>query len=176
MRPGREQYASSQYAYFVSTQTWSRRALFRNERWATLMCQTLDHYNGSGYALHAFVVMPDHLHFLITPNESLEKSVQLVKGGFSFRAKRELQSNMEIWQPGFTDHRIRDEEDWQNHLKYIRLNPVNAKLVEDSAPYPFMSFLDKDFPPGLKPQIPEQSDVQAKARTLHPVSDQVRRY
>jgi hypothetical protein len=50
------------------------------------------------------------------PFESVEKSVQLIKGGFSFRAKRELEWKGEIWQPGFTDHRIRDEEDWLRHL------------------------------------------------------------
>jgi putative transposase len=54
------------------------------------MLSTLYRYDGTGYRLHAFVVMPDHLHLLITPFDTIEKSVQLIKGGFSFRAKREL--------------------------------------------------------------------------------------
>jgi putative transposase len=81
--------------------------------------------------------MPDHLHVLITSLETIEKSVQLIKGGFSFRAKRELEWTGEIWQPGFTDH--------------IRMNPVEAKLVEDPVLYEFMGFPNKDFPQGLKP-------------------------
>jgi putative transposase len=132
------------------------------------MLDTLHHYDGTGYKLHAYVVMPDHLHFLISPFESVEKSVQLIKGGFSFRAKRELEWNGEIWQPGFTDHRIRDEEDWTRHLVYIRQNPVEARLVEDAVLYQFMGFPSIAFPQGLKPAGFEADDVRAKARTLQP--------
>jgi len=115
------------------------------------MLSTLDHYDGNGFKLHAYVIMPDHLHLLITPFETIAKSVQLVKGGFSFRAKRELEWTGEIWQQGFTDHRIRDEEDWTRHMEYIRMNPVEARLIEDSVLYEYIGFHDKDFPQGLKP-------------------------
>ena len=131
------------------------------------MMDVLRHYDGTGYLLHAFVVMPDHLHVLLTPLEAVEKSVQLIKGGFSFRAKRELGWNGEVWQSGFTDHRIRDSEDWQRHLEYIRLNPVEARLVEDSVLYEWMGFPSKDFPQGLKPRIAAHVNVRAEARTLH---------
>ncbi len=97
--------------------------------------------------------MPDHLHFLITPFESLEKSVQLIKGGFSFRAKRELDWKFDIWQPGFTDHRIRDEEDWKRHLEYVRANPIEAQLVENSVLYAFMGFPNIAIPSGAKAPI-----------------------
>jgi len=167
MRPSREQVRSSEYAYFVSTQTYGRRGLFRVEKWARLMVEVLKHYNGGGYLLHAYVVMPDHLHVLLTPTKAVEKSVQLIKGGFSFRAKRELGWNGEVWQPGFTDHRIRDSEDWERHLEYIRLNPVEARLVEDGALYEWMGFPIRDFPQGLKPLNTAADDVRAEARTLH---------
>jgi putative transposase len=132
------------------------------------MLSTLSHYEGTGYKLHAFVVMPDHLHLLISPFESVERSLQLIKGGFSFRAKRELAWNGEIWQPGFTDHRIRDEEDWLKHLAYIQNNPVNAHLVEDLVHYEFIGFPNRDFPQGLKPTVLGAADVRAEARTLQP--------
>ena len=167
MRPTRETTRSNEYAYFVSTQTAARRSLFQVERTARLMVDTLKHYDGTGYRLHAYVIMPDHLHLLITPTESVEKSMQLIKGGFSFRAKRELQCHGEIWQTGFTDHRIRDEEDWKRHLEYIRSNPIEARLVEDIVLYEFIGFLDKEFPRGLKPASIGDLDVRAKARTLH---------
>jgi putative transposase len=168
MRPKRETIRSNDSAYFVSTQTAGRKPFFRHERWARLILSTLDHYDGNGYTLHAYVVMPDHLHLLITPFDTLEKSVQLIKGGFSFRAKRQLEWPGEIWQSGFTDHRIRDEEDWLRHLEYIRANPVDARLVEESVLYEFMGFPEKDFPQGLKPNDSRaDDDVRAKARTLH---------
>ena len=167
MRPRRETVRSNEDAYFVSTQTVERKPFFRHERWARLMLSTIDHYEGTGYKLHAYVIMPDHLHLIITPSESVEKSVQLVKGGFSFRVKKELEWNGEIWQPGFTDHRIRDEEDWARHMEYIRTNPIDARLVKDSLPYEFMGFPDCNFPRGLKPTDLPELYVRAKARTLH---------
>jgi putative transposase len=168
MRPKREAIRSNEYAYFVSTQTVGRKPFFRHDRWARLILSTLNHYDGNGYKLHAYVVMPDHLHLLITPFDTLEKSVQLIKGGFSFRAKRELEWTGEIWQPDFTDHRVRDEEDWLRHLEYIRGNAVDARLVEKSVLYELMGFPDEDFPQGLKPNDSgAEDDVRAEARTLH---------
>ena len=167
MRPRRETTRSNEFVYFVSTQTDGRKPFFRHERWARLMLATLNHYDGTGYKLHAYVVMPDHLHLLISPFESVEKAAQLIKGGFSFRAKRELLWHGGIWQPGFTDHRIRDVEDWQEHLAYIRNNPVNARLVNDGAHYEFMGMLNIVFPQGLKPTgLAAEDYVRAKARTL----------
>src|SRR5579864_9586334 len=107
-----------------TTSTWGRRELFRNERWANLLMDTIYHYRGYAYLLHEFVIMPDHLHALIAPLTSLEKSVQFIKGGFSYRVKKELGSNMEVWQKGFSDHRIRDADDYRLHVTYMHENPV----------------------------------------------------
>lgn len=168
MRPARETTRNREpgAAYFVSTQTAARKPFFRHERWARLMMATLAHYAEKDFVLHAYVIMPDHLHLLITPEESLEKSVQLIKGGFSFRAKRELDWKFDIWQPGFTDHRIRDEEDWKRHLEYIRSNPVEARLVDDSVLYEFMGFPGIAFPQGLKPLSSGAGNVRPEGRTL----------
>ena len=87
-------------------------------------------------------IMPDHLHLLLTPaaDISLERALQLIKGGFSYRlgkaanAKRGL-----VWQESFTNHRIRDERDCAQHGDYIRMNPVRARLVERPDLYPYSS-------------------------------------
>jgi putative transposase len=139
----------------VTTSAWERRALFKNERWANLLIDTIYHYRGSAYQLHGFVIMPDHLHVLLTPLTSLEKAVQFIKGGFSYRVKKELSSNLEIWQKGFSDHRIRDACDYRIHEVYIRQNPVRKHLCERAEQYPYSSAnvrfeLDRA-PQGLKP-------------------------
>jgi putative transposase len=138
----------------VSTSTWERRALFQNERWARLFIETLYHYRGSAYLLHEFVVMPDHFHILLTPLTSLEKAVQFIKGGFSYRAKKELGSNMEVWQKGFSDHRIRDARDYDEHVLYIHENPVRKHLSERAEEYEYSSahvgFELDEVPQGLK--------------------------
>jgi len=139
----------------VTFETWGRRALFRVDPWAKLLVNALYHYRASAYLLHEFVIMPDHVHILLTPLVSLEKAVQFVKGGFSYRAKKELGSNLEIWQKGFADHRIRDADDYRLHKIYMRENPVKGNLCEPAGEYPYSSaqggFDLDEAPQGLKP-------------------------
>ena len=155
MRPTREHATNNGQTYMITSPTWGRRSLFSREAWAKLMTDTLYHYRGTAYLLHEFVVMPDHIHVLLTPRTSLEKAAQFIKGGFSFRAKKELGSNMEVWQKGFSDHRIRDAEDYLEHVTYVRENPVRKHLCERPEDYPYSSafpgFELDPAPQGLKP-------------------------
>jgi putative transposase len=76
--------------------------------------------------------MPNHFHLLLTPGEttSLEKAVQLIKGGSSREIHQQTGNKMEIWQVGFHDWTIRDGEDYLAKVRYIHMNPVQACLVE----------------------------------------------
>jgi len=114
--------------YFVTSITSNRRRLFQIPANAELFIETLQHYcREDKYELHAFVVMPDHIHLLLTPHWiTLERVVGLIKGGFSHR----LASKFPVWQRGFTDHRIRDESDLEIRREYIHQNPVRARMVE----------------------------------------------
>jgi putative transposase len=121
--------------YFITTATHNRRRLFQVERNAELLLETLDHYRAS-YLLHAYVVMPDHVHILVTPTDiTIERTMQLIKGGFSYR----LASKLPVWQRGFTDHRIRDNADYDIRREYIHKNPVEARLCDKPEAYPFSS-------------------------------------
>lgn len=155
MKLAREHATNNGQTYFVTSETWERRALFRAEPWARLFFRTLLSHRAEAYLLHEFVLMPDHFHLLITPIDALERAVQLIKGGFSFRAKKELGSSAEVWQRGFSDHRIRDAEDYEKHIHYIHLNPVKKHLCDAPADYKYSSAypgwrLDP-IPQGLKP-------------------------
>jgi putative transposase len=167
MIPKREVATNNGQTYFVTSSTAERRPFFRHERWAKLFLETLYKYRPERYLLHGFVLMPDHFHILITPVTSLELAVQCLKGGFSFRAKRELGWKGEVWVAGFSDHRIRDDEDYRIHLSYIFQNPVKARVAEDAKQYAYSSAngqFDLDsFPRGLKPQIILDSNGAAKA-------------
>ena len=123
--------------FFITTATWDRRRLFQVEANALLLIDTLQHYREAGnYKLHAFVVMPEHIHLLLTPQTiTLERAIGLIKGGFSHR----LASAHPVWQRGFTDHRIRDAEDFRIRRNYIHENPVRAHLAETADAYPFSS-------------------------------------
>ena len=100
MRPKRETTRSNEFAYFVSTQTVGA-SLFSGLRLGGLILSTLNHYDGTGYKLHAYVIMPDHLHILITPIESIEKSIQLIKGGFSFSCEKRIAMEWRDLAAGF---------------------------------------------------------------------------
>ena len=157
MKPEREHATNNAQTYFVTSDTWERRALFRTETWARVFFQVLLSHRGEAYSLHELVLMPDHFHLLITPSGALERTAQLIKGGFSYRAKKELGSNAEIWQRGFSDHRIRDWEDYERHVHYIHLNPVKKHLCDKPEEYRYSSAfagwkLDP-IPQGLKPTV-----------------------
>jgi putative transposase len=129
--------ATSHGTFFVTTQTYQRRRLLQVEATANLLLETLQHYRREGhYKLYAFVLMPDHIHLLITPQGiTLERAVQLIKGGFSHR----LGSKFPVWQRGFTDRRMRDREDFLTHRTYIHDNPVRARLCQRPEDYPYSS-------------------------------------
>ena len=169
MRPTRQQTRAGQ-TYFVTSQTWQRRALFKNPQWANLFLETLQAYRGRAYLLHEYVLMPDHFHILITPSGPLERAVQFIKGGFSFRVKKELESSMEIWQTGFSDHRVRNAEDYRVHVDYVLRNPVGKRLVETATEYPYCSAfpgsLRDEVPQWLKPPVSREAYGAAEAAPL----------
>jgi len=105
---------------------------------ADLMLDTLRNYRNLGkFALHAFVIMPDHLHLLMTPaeNVSLEKSLQFIKGGFSFR----LKSKRDVWERGFNEVQIRSMEKFDACRRYTEENPVRAGLAQSPRLFQYSS-------------------------------------
>ena len=121
------------YTYLLTSVTEGRRAFFQKPEHARLLVAVLWHYrDANAYKLHAFVVMPEHFHALITPSENytIEKCAQLVKGGFAFQSGRKG-----IWQRGFNQQGIRDAEHFEAERCYVEENPAEAGLVA----WPFVS-------------------------------------
>ena len=65
--------------------------------------------------------------------------MQLIKGGFSFRAKRELSFMHEVWQPSFYDRRVRDAEEYFTFRDYIRRNALKRRLAVKAEDYRYSS-------------------------------------
>ena len=108
--------------------------------------------------IHEFVVMPNHIHLLMTipQNQTLEQSMQLIKGSFSFRASKELGFKGEIWNRGFSDVQVHDEKSFTRHRSYIGMNPVRAGLCNLPEVYPFGSvYLKRKKLAGAKAQTEE---------------------
>ena len=127
--------------YFVTSMTWQRMSLFAAEPMARLFLQTLYSYRRLGnFQLHAFVLMPEHFHLLLTPERiPLERALQFIKDGYSHAVRERLGSTVEIWERGFMNHRIRDAEDFQHHRMHIHRNPVERKLVEKASDFRYGS-------------------------------------
>jgi putative transposase len=144
--------------FFVTSSTWGKRNLLQSDRAAELFVKVLYEYRAQGkYRLHEFIVMLDHFHVLITVESSItvERAVQFIKGGFAFRAGKELGFRAPVWQKGFSETRVTEPVAYANVQDYIRENPVARRLVERAEDYEFSSArpgLDLDPPPQrLKP-------------------------
>lgn len=87
--------------------------------------------------IHAFVLMPDHMHLLLTPapDVSLEKSMQFLKGGYSFL----LKSKLAVWERSYRERRIIDAADYIAAKQYIEKNPVEARIVETAEEFEYSS-------------------------------------
>jgi putative transposase len=128
--------------YFITTDTWQRRKIFLNAPPADILVDQILSCRSRGfYSLHAFVVMPDHLHILLTPSDttSLERAMQMIKGGSAFRIRKDLHYSFPIWHEGYHDHWIRDASEFHVRKQYLDANPVKALLAASSVEYPWTS-------------------------------------
>jgi putative transposase len=158
--------------YFVTTNSFQSTSLFQVHTSADIIVAKLLHYrDADAYQLHAFVLMPNHLHLLLTPraNTTLEKAMQLIKGGSSHEIHKQLGHRREIWQSGFHEATIRDVPDYQSKVRYIHQNPVAARLVVNPSEWKWSSAsqlyaLDR-IPQGLKPGLLPSTNVGPEGPT-----------
>ena len=95
----------------------------------------LDHYQ-----LHAFVVMPNHVHLLLTPRVAPSRLLQSLKGCTAREANRILGRTGEpFWQRESYDHWVRDAAEFERIKRYIENNPVKAGLAAQASDYPWSS-------------------------------------
>jgi putative transposase len=124
------------------------RRLLQSERNAMLFVDVLRSYMAEHkFRVHDFVVMPDHVHLLLSVDAdiTIERAMQYIKGGFSYRLNKEFGHAGEVWQRGFSEVRIGDESSFRQHRQYIAENPVKAGLVDspEKFPYCFASLANK---------------------------------
>ena len=109
--------------FFVTSSIAGKRNLLQWDRAAELFVRVLYDYRGQGkFRLHEFVVRPDHFHVLLTVGSELtvERAMQFTKGGFAFRAVRELGFRAPVWQKGFSEVRVLDPQAYQGRGLYTQ--------------------------------------------------------
>ena len=130
------------YAYFVTTNVYHRQKLFSNSKIADIVLAALFFLREKGYyRLYSFVIMPEHLHLIILPQNKKTVS-QIMHSLKSYTAKKInslLGRDGKIWQDGFYERIIRSENDLSEKANYIENNPLRKKLVEESEKYFYSS-------------------------------------
>jgi REP element-mobilizing transposase RayT len=92
------------------------------------------------YHLHAFVVMPNHVHLLVTPSVRAREWLGPLKGFTGHQANRILgRRRVPFWQDESYDHVIRNDEEFARVQRYIEFNPVKAGLVASPEEFPWSS-------------------------------------
>ena len=125
---------------FATTKRWVLPEAVRD---AVLDCCTYAH--GTKFMLHAAVVMPDHVHLLLTPNTDsdgatfgLSQIMNSIKGASSHAVNKALGRTGAVWQSESFDHGLRFEESVRGTAGYICANPVRAGLVPSEDDYQWL--------------------------------------
>ena len=146
------------HSYFITMVTHQREPLLIDNiqalRYAFVLSQRKYHYS-----LDAIVILPEHLHMIITPKYAMEypKIIAHIKRSFTYgitkRSKEEAKMRLSassykrglagIWQKRFYEHTIRDEKDWVEKMEYIQFNAVKHQLVEVWDRWQYSSFVAK---------------------------------
>ena len=130
LRKGR--YSEPNRLYLVTAVTLNRNPVFRDLRAARVLINTMrSEFLRNQVNTYAYVVMPDHFHWLLQLNE---EDLSQVVG----RVKRltAQQIGRAIWQDGFHDRAVRQEDDLKSMARYVIANPLRAGLAESIGDYP----------------------------------------
>ncbi|WP_447786595.1 REP-associated tyrosine transposase [Stenotrophomonas bentonitica] len=119
--------------YILTTVTHHRRPWFEVPENAHAVIEAIRHVERSGRSrTHAWVVMPDHVHWLI---ELRSGTLATCMNIFKSRSSR-LMGGDRVWQRGYHDHALRREESLLQAARYIVANPLRAGLAEQAGEYP----------------------------------------
>jgi len=117
------------------------QAWLRDPRIAGLVQDALRHFDGTRYHLHAWAVMPNHIHALLTltTGGDLSAVVHSWKSYTAKAANRALGRTGTFWQADYFDRGIRDQRHFAAVVSYIEENPVKAGLCATSDAWPYSS-------------------------------------
>jgi len=136
LRRGR--YSGANRPYLITAVTNDRNPIFRDFATARLLVHELRSTSTEmNIESLAWVIMPDHLHWLFSLKHTyLSEAVRRVKGRSAYTVNCHRRHHAKVWQKGFHDHAIRRDEDIKAVARYIIANPLRAGLVDNVGDYP----------------------------------------
>ena len=104
-----------------------------------MVSDALWHFDGERYRLHAWCVMPNHVHVVVTPlaGRTLSSIVHSWKSFTATEANQHLGRRGSFWMQEYFDRAIRDEHHFRSAVEYVEHNPVNAGLCEAPEDWPW---------------------------------------
>jgi putative transposase len=124
--------------YLLTSTLYQRQPLFSELTLGRLVVAELRAVHEQGWAISlAWVVMPDHLHWLVELQErSLDELMRRIKSNSARLINRHLERAGQVWQTGYHDRALRKDENLLLAARYIVANPLRAGLVERIGDYP----------------------------------------
>jgi putative transposase len=140
--------------YFFTLVTYKRQQIFTSEKVIDLFDNAIQYtYNRMPFVLVARVILPNHVHLIMTmPEDSSDFStrIRLIKSHFtrffceahviSRTVSRIRKGERDVWQRRFWEHLIRDDNDMTRHVEYIHFNPVKHGYVKSPIDWQYSSF------------------------------------
>jgi putative transposase len=126
----------------LTTNVESRHPIFRNRLAAEMLIEVISEVQlEEQFTLHSYVVMPDHVHLVITVpiGRSQGRVVQLIKGRFAWRYNRSRGDTGKVWQDRYHERALRSEREFASAVEYVHGNPVVAGLAKEIIEYPWSS-------------------------------------
>ena len=132
--------------FFVTACTADRASLLANEVAHRALIRYAKKNVAAGRAMGRYVLMPDHLHFLVRlhPEARLSDYVRLLRQAITvdLRASGLVRVGQEVWQPGFFDRLLRSAERTSRAWQYLMDNPVCAGLAQASEDWPYQGEIE----------------------------------
>ena len=131
---------------FITCVTRNRRQYLKSDENVYLFFQTLNKVKEIyPFGLLAYIILPDHFHWIMRTEDAsgnFSKPLQNIKWNFTYNYKHlhRIDHSISIWQRGFWDHIIRDEDDLENHFHYIHWNPIKHGYVDKPEDWPHSTF------------------------------------
>ena len=117
----------------------------RHAEVAALILEKLRSATAADYRLQAWVIMPNHVHFVVDVREvPLATLMKRFKGITAHDANRYLHRNGRFWAPEFFDTWVRDEQELRRRIHYVEYNPVKAFFTADPREWKWSSALHRD--------------------------------
>ena len=136
----RNRRSEANHSYVLTFCVHNRRPIFIEANAATQIMHAMHRSTRLGYCDSlAWVVMPNHVHWLLTlaDRSRLSSLMAATKGKASRGLQADAGLRLPIWQPGYHEHHIRGDEDLRQQARYLIANPLRAGLVSRVAEYPY---------------------------------------